>query len=152
MRYLPPHEQIKQSAFLTRWRLLNIKLKASEISRPVHISRQKYLIYRKQCQHTYWEGIDLLLTGYQSYGNRISSKVQPYPYYSIVYIIWIQMKHLEKKKNCKETTQELCVLFWTKPGSSTLQNSSCTCLPSHKQFKYDELDKRANVGDVKTNS
>ena len=34
-------------------------------------------------------------------------------------------------------TQEYYLLFWTNPGSSTSENSSCiaTYLPSHKRFK-----------------
>ena len=36
-----------------------------------------------------------------------------------------------------DTTQESCMLFWTIPGSSSLQNSNCTptYLPSHKPSK-----------------
>ena len=42
---------------------------------------------------------------------------------------------LEKSK--KGATQECYVLFWTNPGSNTLQNDSCTatCLPSYKPSK-----------------
>ena len=34
------------------------------------------------------------------------------------------------------TIQECCMLFWTNPGSSILQNSSCTAtyFPSHKTY------------------
>ena len=58
------------------------------------------------------------------------------------------------EKKLAETTQEFYVLFWTNPGSITLQNSSCTAtyLPSHKPFSLDKQDMLSTIGEVKTNT
>ena len=51
------------------------------------------------------------------------------------YTTWTLIKHWPKK--LMGSTQQCYMLFWTNPGSSTLQNSSCmvTYLPSHKPSK-----------------
>ena len=52
------------------------------------------------------------------------------------------------------STQEYCEQYWTSPGDSTLQSSSCTVTyhPSRKISKLDEPDMRDTAGEVGTNS
>ena len=52
------------------------------------------------------------------------------------------------------TLQECCEQYWTSPGGSTPQNSSCTATdhPSQKLSKLDKLDKQDTAGEVGTNS
>ena len=51
------------------------------------------------------------------------------------------------------TTQECCKQYWTSPGGSTPQCSSCiaTYHPSRKLSKLDEPDMRDTAGEVGTN-
>ena len=52
------------------------------------------------------------------------------------------------------TTQECYEQYWTRPGGSTQQNSSCTATyhPSQKLSKLDEPDMRDTAGEIGTNS
>ena len=52
------------------------------------------------------------------------------------------------------TTQECCEQYWTSPGGSTPQSSSCmaTYNPSRKLSKLDEPDMRDTAGEVGSNS
>ena len=65
---------------------------------------------------------------------------------------WTLTKRMEKTLTA--TTQECWEQFWTGPGGSTPQNSSCTATyhPSRKLSKLDEPDMRDTAGEVRTNS
>ena len=81
------------------------------------------------------------------------SKQQSYRYcYMDAPHTWTLTKHMEK--SLTEITQEFWEQYWTSPGSSTLQSSSCTATyhPSRKLSKLDELDMRDTAGEVRTNS
>ena len=58
------------------------------------------------------------------------------------------------RKCLTATTQECCEQYWTSPGSSTPQSSSCTAtyLPSRKLSKLDEPDMQDSAGEVGTSS
>ena len=55
-----------------------------------------------------------------------------------------------EKKNLMAITQECCEQYWTSPGDSTPQNSSCTDIyhPSWKLSKLNEPDMWNTVGEV----
>ena len=58
------------------------------------------------------------------------------------------------RKGLTATTQECCEQYWTGPGGSTPQSSSCTAAyhPSRKLSKLDEPDMLDTAGEVETSS
>ena len=64
---------------------------------------------------------------------------------------WILTK---KKKSMTATTQECCKQYWTSPGGSNPQSSSCTATyhPSQKLSKLDKADVQDTTGEVGMNS
>ena len=104
----------------------------------------------------HWIGIGLLLFGYRSYANLIS-QMKSNRNSSKLWLCWYYCMYapaglLQKTwdKSLIETTQECDRLFGTDPGSSTLQNSSCTptYLLSHKPSKKNEQDMRGTASEA----
>ena len=65
---------------------------------------------------------------------------------------WTLTKRMEiLKKSLTAITQECCEQYWTSPGGSTPQSSSCTATnyPSRKLSKLDEPDMRDTVEEVR---
>ena len=64
--------------------------------------------------------------------------------------IWMHHMDANKLKSLTAITQECCEQYWTSPGDSTLQSSSCTATyhPSRKLSKLDEPDIRDTAGEV----
>ena len=58
------------------------------------------------------------------------------------------------RKCLKAITQECCEQYWTSPGDSTQQSSSCTATyhPSQKLSKLDEPDMWDSIGELRTSS
>ena len=67
-------------------------------------------------------------------------------------VIW--KSELTNKRKRRTTIQECCEQYWTSPGGSTPQRSSCTATshPSRKLSKLDNSDMRDTAGEVGTNS
>ena len=59
--------------------------------------------------------------------------------------VWLYSWNTWRKKNLMGTTQGCCVVFWTNPGSNTLQNSSymATNISSHKWSKISKTYSRS---------
>ena len=103
------------------------------------------IINWKWCQHThskgvdcYWQAIDHMKSDLSKKLYWISSKLKLYQNY------WLDAppgcEWNAGRKSLMETTQEYYMLFWTNPGSSTLEDSSCN-LPSQTiQVRWTKCD------------
>ena len=103
-----------------------------------------------------WTAIDWLLVVWKS---DLTDKMKRSFFQAAVILImlygctiWMLTKCMEK--NLTATTQECCEQYWTSPGGSTPQSSSCTatCHPSWKLSQLDKPDMQDTAGEVGTNS
>ena len=101
-----------------------------------------------------WTSIDRLLTIWKS---DLSDKIKMQFFQAVVVSVLLYgcttltlTKRLEEKK-LDGTTQGYLMLFWTIPGSSTPQNSSCNCSPL-KPSKKDEQDMLGSAWEAQTKS
>ena len=85
-------------------------------------------------------------------GSAISSKRQSCRYCSMDAPHWRWLNRW--RKSLTAITQECCEQYWTSPGYSTQQSSSCTVTnhPSRKLSKLDEPDTRDTAGEVRMSS
>ena len=114
----------------------------------VNAHKTEYMCFNQRVDISTLNGSSLKLVGKFNYlGSSVSSTETDIN-------TWLAKAWTAIDRSQTVTTQECCEQYWTSPGGSTTQNSSCTATYhlSRKPSKLDEPHMQDTAGEVRANS